>query len=146
MKYIIFVTLGFLAACATVSESYNQGIEGKTVWLEGDRMPGPDQELPDPSEVSREVVITPLVKMDELPALSDGLYPDLPVNPVATVESDENGVFRVGLPPGRYSVFTKEDNGYFASSFDSEGNVNPVEVPENDYSEITIEINYKAVF
>jgi hypothetical protein len=74
------------------------------------------------------------------------LYQQLPGTPVAKVTSASNGEFTVFLAPGIYSVFTREPSGYFANRFNGQGIINPVEVKAGIFSEIVLEINYKAVF
>ncbi|MTI24563.1 hypothetical protein E1163_06360 [Fulvivirga kasyanovii] len=76
----------------------------------------------------------------------DQLYKEVPSELIKTVETDENGNFTVQLAPGRYSVFTKEEDGLFANVFDGEGNVNPVTVKQGEMTELNIDINYKAVY
>ncbi len=146
MRYLNLFVLSLLTACASTTGQTGQGIEGKTVWVTGNRMPGPDTELPPPEPVKRWVYVTPVVTMNQMPEQTDGLYPSLPVDPVDSVQSSGKGHFRISLPAGTYSVFTREDGGYYANQFDSEGQVNPVTVRENSLSEITIEINYTAVY
>ncbi|MFT5917075.1 MAG: hypothetical protein ACI81T_003589, partial [Bacteroidia bacterium] len=62
------------------------------------------------------------------------------------VSSDKSGKFSVNLAAGKYSVFTKEKTGFFANSFDGEGNINLVEVKEGEMTELNIQINYAASF
>jgi hypothetical protein len=52
----------------------------------------------------------------------------------------------VELPPGKYSVFTVEEEGLYANEYDSDGNMFPVEVLDGEFTEVTIKINYKAAF
>jgi hypothetical protein len=65
---------------------------------------------------------------------------------VATAQSDDQGRYAVALPPGRYSVFTKEEGGYFANLFDGQGVANPVEVKAGELTALDILINYNAAY
>jgi hypothetical protein len=145
MNYLALFIL-FLAGCASVPAQNNQGISGTIVWVEGNRMPGPDTKLPAPEPVQRWVYVTEVIAMDKLPAMEDGLYPSLPMEPIDSVQTNKKGSFTIALPTGTYSLFTRENGGYFANTFDQHGNVNPVTVKENNMENITIEINYKAVY
>lgn len=145
MNYLILFFL-LLAGCASVPGQDTQGISGTTVWVEGNRMPGPETKIPAPDPVQRWVYVTHVVNMDELPAMVDGLYPALPVEPIDSVQTTKKGAFTLSLPAGTYSLFTREEDGFFANTFDQDGNVNPVTVQENKIQNITIEINYKAVY
>lgn len=146
MRYLNILLLAGLCACASTNSHEGQGITGKTVWVTGNRMPGPDRDLPAPDPVQRWIYVTPVLTMSEMPEQENGLYPTLPADPVDSVQSSKKGKFRIGLPSGTYSVFTREENGYFANQFDGEGRVNPVEVTENTMTDMTIEINYTAVY
>ncbi len=146
MRIFLILLMGSLVGCASMSGQNGQGIKGTTVWVSGNRMPGPVTKLPPPDPVKRWVLITEVLDMAQMPSQEDGLYPSLPVDPVDSVESSENGKFRITLPEGTYSVFTREDNGYFANKFDEKSRVNPVVVTENTMTEIVIEINYSAVY
>lgn len=146
MRIFFVLSVIWLAACASLSGQNGQGVKGTTVWVTGNRMPGPDKELPAPEPVKRWIYFTPVLEMSQMPAQENGLYPTLPEDPVDSVASSKNGQFQISLPTGTYSVFTREETGFFANRFDENSRVNPVKVTENDMTEITIEINYSAVY
>lgn len=125
-----------------------EGITGTLTWLEGNQMPmisdtGDAQDKPKP--VQRKVLIYPLLKFSDL-KVKDGLFEPPRILPLAEVESDLQGKYSVRLKPGKYSVFTQEDEGLFASVFDGEGNVMPVTVKEGQWTLLDILVNYKATF
>ena len=108
-------------------------------------MPGPDMPGTEPTPVQRTIVICKVVTMNELKGnaplfeLSQNLI-------LKSIESDKSGEFRFEMPPGTYSVFTKEEGGYFANSFDRQSRVNPVEVSNGEVSDLIIKVDYKASY
>ncbi|MEQ9375750.1 MAG: carboxypeptidase regulatory-like domain-containing protein [Imperialibacter sp.] len=129
------------------STSDKQGVTGAVYWMEGDFMPRIG-EKPGGSRqpIVREILFYAPVNTTDLGGEHGPIYKSLPGEPIARVSSDENGSFRISLPLGTYSVFTREPDGFFANRFDGNGIINPVEVKAGAFSEIVIEINYKAVF
>ncbi|WP_343854907.1 carboxypeptidase regulatory-like domain-containing protein [Fulvivirga kasyanovii] len=146
MKYILlfFMAASFLACKSSTAQQASQGIKGQVLWFEGNFMPGPGQSNKG-KPVQREVLIYEVTSMKNV-IQEDQLYKEVPSELIKTVETDENGNFTVQLAPGRYSVFTKEEDGLFANVFDGEGNVNPVTVKQGEMTELNIDINYKAVY
>lgn len=146
MKYalLFFMAASFIACKSSTAQQVTQGIRGQVLWFEGNFMPGPGQSNKG-KPVQREVLIYDLTSMNNV-IKEDQLYSEVPSELVKTVETDENGKFSVSLPPGRYSLFTKEEEGLFANVFDGEGNINPVIVNPGEMTAVTIDINYKAVY
>lgn len=134
-----------LAACKRSAAQSGTGISGKVLWFEGNLMPGPDTDIPEGLPVEREVWIyeaTPLSKTSNTPPLFTNIESEL----VTKVKSDSTGNFQTSLPPGKYSLFTKEENGFFANRMDGENIINPVTVEAEKSSHIIIRIDYKAAY
>lgn len=150
MKYFLlpFCLLLLLIACKTGQQpsSAGQGIEGQLWWLEGDFMPrigGRPTGKRTPAQ--RSVVAYEAISLQAMKHPGP-LFPSVPARKVAETESGPDGKFRLSLPPGIYSVFTREAEGLFANSFDGNGIVNPVSVKEGEFTNITLEINYAATY
>ncbi|WOK05038.1 carboxypeptidase regulatory-like domain-containing protein [Imperialibacter roseus] len=141
----LLAAVGCKSSLSTTSEK--QGVTGAVYWMEGDFMPRIG-EKPGGSRqpIVREILFYAPINASDLAGDHGPLYESLPGEPIAQTGSGENGRFRISLPVGTYSVFTKEPDGFFANRFDSNGIINPVEVKAGAFSEIVIEINYKAVF
>lgn len=73
-------------------------------------------------------------------------FRDIKTRLVATTQSRQDGTFKIKLPVGVYSVFTKERNGLYANLFDGKGNINPVTVKTGQYAWKTITIDYEAAY
>jgi hypothetical protein len=125
--------------------SQKQGICGKVIWEEGNQMPGPDRKKSAPKAIAREILIYQPVSQDQARVVN-GLFTDVQGQLVKKVTSEADGTFKVDLPAGEYSVFTKEPDGLFANLFDSKGRINVVRVEPKKYSEITIRVNYRAFY
>ena len=57
-----------------------------------------------------------------------GLYRSVQTLLVRQTETDDSGRFRILLPPGTYSVFTKKGSLFYATRRDEKNNIAPVEV------------------
>jgi len=75
-----------------------------------------------------------------------GFFKNIDAVYVGTMKSTPDGFFTIKLPPGRYSLFTKEENGLFANLFDHDGCVNCVLVKPRKFSWSTITIDYEAAY
>jgi hypothetical protein len=152
LSLYLMVALLSLDGCKAMQmdQDQEQGIIGQLYWMEGNQMPMivEDEEEPikqEKNKIQRTVRIYELTRLNQLEQ-SNGLFAAPPTTLVAEVTSDETGHFKVGLPPGKYSVFTVEEDGLFASIFDREMNVNPVEITEEEWVIMNIKIDYKAFY
>lgn len=127
------------------------GIRGQVFWVEGNRMPQANQSAgqpgfpPEKKPIQRTLRIHQLTHINQA-SLGDYLFGDIETALVAEVQTDESGFFEVPLPPGTYSLFTVEENGYFANVFDLDSYVHPVTVTENAWETTQITINYMASY
>lgn len=133
-------------SCVTSnSTNFEQGIMGTVVWVEGNRMPGPDRPRDDGKPISRKILIYPLLSLSQLER-TGSLFLKPSMKPVAEVQANVNGKFEVHLAPGSYSLFTEEEGGIFANSFDSDSHVSPVKVESKKFTSVQLIINYKASY
>ncbi|WP_194776749.1 carboxypeptidase regulatory-like domain-containing protein [Pararhodonellum marinum] len=129
------------------------GIIGNVFWIEGNQMPMMLDEN-EPGEMGREgknpiprtIYIHALTPISKTQQGEDGLFSEVGTALLKEVQTDMEGKFKVGLPPGMYSLFTLEEKGLFANVFDRDNHINPVEVKKGKWAELDIVINYKAVY
>lgn len=146
MKFLMLcICISVLGCKSSQTQTLNQGIKGQVLWLEGNFMPGPGQEKTG-EPVVREIYVYEVINAKKIEEKGNRLYELPDQDPITIGKSDENGLFEIALPSGKYSVFTKEDEGLFANLFDGQMNLNPVEVEIGKFTEMDIKINYKAVY
>ncbi len=141
-----------LEGCKTM-KSENQGVKGTVTWLEGNQMPTirSDEDISDPSTEKKGKPVVRVIKVYPLTKLSDtkmenGLFQSISGEPITEVISNENGEFTLNLSPGSYSLFTVEEDGLFANSFDGNGNIEPLLIKKGEWVTRDLVINYKAYF
>lgn len=142
MRLLFFLFIIFFSITA---HAQRQGIKGQLYWVYGNQMPGPEKNHIPRQGIAREIYVYELTSLPYV-EMQDGFYKKVHNRFVKSVFSKPDGSFKVKLPPGRYSVFVKENKGLFANIFDSENNISPVTVERRKYSWITITIDYQAVY
>jgi len=67
---------------------------------------------------------------------------------VRSAATDSAGRFRIGLPPGQYSIFTKKGNLFYASRMDEKNNIAPVVVMPGRMTilELRVASDHKPVY
>ncbi len=143
--FTILCVIAIVGCKNSQTQTLNQGLQGQVLWLEGNFMPGPGQDKKG-KPVKREIYIYEVINAKNLQEKGNQLYEMPDQKPIAITQSDSEGMFEVTLPVGKYSVFTKEEGGLFANLFDGEMNLNPVLIEPQNFKEIVIKINYKAVY
>ena len=120
----------------------HQGIWGDVWFWEGDFMPMCPSGTVTP--VAREVFIHEITSLDDVEMVDCSFYSEIHTDLVAETQSDESGFFEVGLSPGWYSIFVREDTLFYSNRFGEAENIYPVQVIEDEISEIRFDIDYMA--
>ena len=141
--FVLLLVMGF--SCQKKDQNSTQGIKGKVLWMEGNHMPGPGREIPEGKPVERTVLIYPLTNISQAEGNAP-MFGAVEHEPIQAVRSNAQGIFTINLPPGSYSIFTKEEKGLFANFFDGNNNIHPVVVKQGEFTEIVIEVNYMAMY
>jgi hypothetical protein len=139
-----FFISGFLLVISFYGFSQKQGICGKVLWVEGNQMPGTSKRTP-PQGVIREIYVHQVTTLKQT-SRADGFFVNISTPLIGKTTSRADGSYEINLPPGKYSVFIKEQHGFFANIFDQDVAINPVTVEVNEMISLTISINYKAAF
>ena len=148
----LLISLVFLSVAGTRQQApaVSQGILGTVTVREGNLMPGPNRKKQPKATTQekvspREIYVYELTNLQQVSAKGP-FYSNIKSKMVAKVTSGADGLFRVSLPPGKYSVFSKEPEGLFANRLDGEGNIYPVVVAENRLTLIDFIIDYNASY
>lgn len=131
-------------AATLYTDVSRQGICGRVTWVEGNQMPGPGSR-PKPQGVIREIHVYEITTASQV-TRTGGLFSEVKSKLVAQAFSKADGSYKISLPPGEYSVFTKEEQGLFANIYDHKGAINPVVVERGKFTTLNISINYKAAY
>jgi len=130
-------------------DSLPQGIEGTVYRVGGNHMPDPHHPAGPPAGVRSTVYIFELTNIGQVIRQgSSPYYTSIGTRFVKQTETDDRGHFRVGLPPGNYSLFTKKGNLFYASRMDDKNNIAPVKVLPGKMTpvECRVESDHKAVY
>ena len=150
---LLFMMVSISMSCAqkrNARKTMNtaQNLCGTVVEKRGNRMPGPGRTPSAGEPVVREVLVFPLLAMDQVTSDEAGFITDLKgVQPLKTVRSDKAGKFCFSsLPAGRYSVLVREEKGLYANLYDTQNHINPVTVVKGKTATVAIQITHGAAF
>ncbi len=130
----------------TINRPVSQGISGKVLWFEGDLMPGINKEPVEGIPVKREIYVFQPTRSSQTEVHNEAFYQGIQTDLVKKFWTDKKGNFLVFLPPGRYSVFTKEPGGFYANRLNEEGFINLVNITAEEVTDIVIRVDYEAAY
>jgi hypothetical protein len=139
---LLFVLLIFSSFHALHAQQ--EGVKGQVFWIYGDKMPGPEKRSP-MQGVVREIDVYELTTLADVDQ-GNGFFKKIYTRFVTSTTSAEDGTFKIKLPPGKYSLFVKEENGFYANLFDSDKNICLITVKPKQYAWMTITIDYEATY
>jgi len=128
-------------------QMHQQGIEGYVYRLSGNQMPSPDRKPLAPKGIKTTLYIYQLTNISQVIRLGQSpLYSSIKTKLVSKIETDTNGYFNIIIEPGRYSLFTKKNELFFANWFDKDNNIAPAEVLPGKMTKVEITVDYDAVY
>lgn len=160
VKFVVFLfSMAAVASCKTNSnssqkgtqleleESYEQGIVGTVIWKSGNHMPTTSgKPRGKTTYTQRTVYAFPKMALDEVEQ-EGHFFINLPKEPIAKIQTNEQGRFRIELPTGTYSLFVEEKPGkFYANHFEDQGIIHPIQVREGAFAETEIIIDYQAAY
>jgi hypothetical protein len=159
MDFRAFIVTGYLIAALAPQR---QGIEGTARRISGNQMPSPKYrpEQGHPSDRRRPsdlggrptastICVFRLTNQSQVTgAGKTGLYRSVQTLLVQQTDTDDSGRFRILLPPGTYSVFTKKGSLFYATRRDEKNNIAPVEVLPGKMTRVdcSVESDHAAVY
>ena len=130
-------------------DTVSQGIEGVVYRASGNHMPAPGHGSGSPAGIPSTVYIFALTNISQVVREgSSSYYTQIHTRLIKQTGTDSNGYFRVSLPPGIYSLFTKKGDLFFASRRDDKNNIAPVEVLPGKITrtECRVESDHRPVY
>ncbi len=122
-----------------------QGIEGHVFRISGNQMPSPDRKPSEPKGIKTVLYIFELTNSSQVSRQNhSSFYSAINTKLVKKVETDSNGYFKVQLPTGDYSLFTKKDNLFYANWFDGNNNIAPAAVLPDKMTRVEVRVDYDA--
>ena len=154
MDFRAFIIQGYMAVCAVlpiypISHLQQQGIEGVARRVTGNRMPSPKHHQGTPGGVKAIICVFALTNQNQVTnAGAAGLYSAVHTHLVRQTGTDDSGHFRILLPPGTYSVFTKKGELFYATRRDEKNNIAPVQVLAGKITPVdcNVESDHTAVY
>ncbi|MEO6916045.1 MAG: hypothetical protein ABI151_10665 [Chitinophagaceae bacterium] len=123
------------------------GIEGTVFKISGNQMPSPDRPPSAPKGIKATVLVYEITNISQVARKGQSAgYTSINTKLIQQIETKENGTFRIKLPPGKYSLFIKTENGFYANSFDAQNNIQPVEVVKKKMSKVELRLDNAAVY
>jgi hypothetical protein len=139
---IRFVNIDSLLLKNTLKVNLGTGIAGTLLKKDGDCMPmigGGNSCRTYP--VSRTILIYNYTNMNEVEGWGP-LYNSVNSKLITKCNADQDGFFQVTVKPGKYSIFIKENDKFYANSLDGQGGIYPVIVKVDSVSFIRLSLDY----
>lgn len=144
--FIIILTPIAIISCSMQKRlQISQGAEGHITRLTGNQMPMKGRPQPKGKGIIADVVIYKATSVQQ----AQGHIPLFTLvngQPVAQTQSDSTGYYKVALPVGKYSVFVKVGEQFFAAETDGQGTLNPVEVTIRQIAQRNVVVNVGAAY
>ena len=146
--FLILAIMGFINVSMLKPVFKKQGIEGYVYRIFGNQMPSPNIKPSTPKGTKKTTIyiyertnISQVVRQGHT-----SFYVSILSKLVTTTMSDSSGYFKIKLPPGRYSLFTKKDTLFYANWFDKDNNIAPIEVLPGKMTKAEIRVDYDAAY
>lgn len=149
--FSLFILSLTIFSCSTTKTQPNspsmQGITGFVYEAKGNQMPmkGAPKNSPKPLQCTV-LVFEPTNMTDVEPASASTLYTRVRSRQVASVDTDSMGYFKINLPIGKYSLFIRKGDRFYANSFDEFNNIALFEVLDSKFSEAKLTVNKAATY
>lgn len=124
-----------------------QGIEGFVYKRSGNLMPYPNRPPQNANGFSTVLYIYEPTNIKDVDRKeTSAFYFAIHKKLISTVQSDSTGHFRIGLPTGSYSLFTKVGNLLYGNTFDAENNIDLVTVNTKKITQTTIKVDLGTTY
>lgn len=146
LAYIIICLLSISCKCPSKLQG-QQGIKGKVFKVSGNQMPSPDIPRSPQKGFKTTLYIYELTNLSQVVKQGQSaFYTVINSKFVTQVETKDDGTFNVSLPEGKYSLFVKKGELFYANMYDGEGNIAPVTVEKGKMTTADTKVDYDAVY
>ena len=149
--FLIFFIPAMVSCCAIAKSSQTttiqQGISGLVTVATGNQMPMKGAELMFNKGFQTVVYIYEVTNISQVTRSSKtGVYTSIQTKKISTIQTDSAGAFTVALPVGKYSLFIKLGEAYFANAFDQFNNICLIEVEAGKLTSARLVLNSNASY
>ena len=125
----------------------NQGISGFVTELKGNQMPMKGVDPMPPKGLAAIIYVYEQTNLSQVTKSNKtGIYTAIQTKRLATIQTDSVGAFRIALPVGKYSLFIKSGESYFANDFNQFNNICLIEVEAQKWTTARIVLNSAASY
>lgn len=144
--FLILIIMGLLnSSMKTIS--LKQGIEGYVYRISGNQMPSPNKKHSTPKGTKTTIYFYQLTNINQTTKQAGTpFYSTIKTTCINKTASDSTGHFKINLPPGDYSIFTKKDTLFYANWFDNNNNIAPAKVLPGKITTVEIRVDYDAAY
>ena len=122
-------------------------LEGNIFWVAGNQMPGPGQgEKKFPGYKTTLYIYELTNASDAKKAPIRPFYFAPSTKLIKTIETDAEGHFKTEIAPGKYSLFVKKADLFFANQFDEKNNLFPVTVSKKKTTKVIFKADWEAAY
>lgn len=154
MKQILFLIffIPALVSCCTIAKSsqisaVQQGISGWVTESKGNQMPMKGAEPMLNKGLQTIVYVYEATNISQVTRSNKtGVYTAIQTKRITTIQTDSLGAFTVVLPVGKYSLFIKTGEAYFANAFDQFNNICLIEVEAQKMTTAQLVMNSTASY
>ncbi|MGV3530175.1 MAG: hypothetical protein ACO1OO_14830 [Flavisolibacter sp.] len=153
MKFVVvavFTVIQLLTSCCSTRPATGalvQGISGTVYEETGNRMPSPDRVLPAPKGLKTTVYVYETTGISQVTRVGQSpFYSNIATRLIDSTQTDEQGRFALALPAGRYSLFVKVNDLFYANRFDMNNTIAPVVVDSGMVREVNITVSASASY
>jgi hypothetical protein len=149
--FLLFLPILTISGCSnskiSSSNLAKQGISGTVTETSGNQMPMKGA----PKKMTKNIQCTVLVYepttiADTEPNETAAFYTAIHTKQIAAVETDSTGQFKVNLPIGKYSLFIKIGDRFYANLYDQFNQIALFEVLPNAYTAANLKLNRSATY
>ena len=151
LLFTLVISTTILISCLTAKNqgftTPHQGIKGYVTENQGNRMPMKQIEQKVSKGLQCRILIFESTSInDTKPNYISNLYEIIRTKQVGFVETDSTGQFSVELPEGKYSLFIKQGDKFYANIFNQYNQIALFEVLPNQFTEAHLTLNRGATY